>query len=60
MLRQFFVFKADPKSFNVVARNQLGDEAFASPGICGSRIYQRVALRKAGKRQEMLFCIGRN
>lgn len=57
---QFFVFKADPKSFNVVARNQLGDEAFASPVICGSRIYQRVALRKAGKRQEMLFCIGRN
>lgn len=53
-----FVFKADPKKFERVARNQLGDSAFATPSICGGRIYLRVGERTAGGRQEWLYCIG--
>lgn len=53
-----FVFKADPDKFTAVAENSLGDEAFATPTICGGRIYHRVAERKGDRRQEALYCIG--
>ncbi|MEO8498384.1 MAG: PQQ-binding-like beta-propeller repeat protein, partial [Planctomycetota bacterium] len=36
-----FVFKADPAEFELIAQNQLGNEVFATPTICGSRIYMR-------------------
>jgi outer membrane protein assembly factor BamB len=52
-----FVFEATPKNFKLVAQNQLADEAYASPAICGSRIYLRVA-RKGESREEFLYCIG--
>jgi hypothetical protein len=54
---QTLVFAADPKGFREVARNQLGDEALATPSICGGRIYARVA-RTSGGRQEFLYCLG--
>jgi outer membrane protein assembly factor BamB len=53
------VFKASPKSFELVAQNQLGDEVFATPAVCAGRIYMRVAEHSAGRRQEMLYCLGR-
>ena len=53
-----FVFKADPNKFELVAENQLGEEAFATPTICGSRIYHRVVGQSQGARQEMLYCLG--
>lgn len=53
-----FVFKADPAGFELLAENQLGDDVFASPSICGSRIYQRIARIVEGSRQEFLCCIG--
>ncbi len=53
-----FVFKADPKEFELLAENRLGDEAFATPTVCGGRIYMRVAVREKGTRQEKLYCIG--
>ena len=53
-----FVFEANPKGFNLIAKNQLGAEIFATPVICGDRIYQRVAHRDGSNRQEMLYCIG--
>lgn len=53
-----FVFKANPEEFQLVAENQLGNECFATPAICGSRIYHRVAEEVDGKRQEMLYCLG--
>src|SRR5262245_14707201 len=52
-----YVFKATPKGFDLISENRLGDEVFATPAICGSRIYMRVAV-KAKTRQEKLFCIG--
>jgi outer membrane protein assembly factor BamB len=52
-----FVFEATPKNFKIIAQNQLGDEAYATPAICGSRIYLRVA-KRGGKREEFLYCVG--
>jgi outer membrane protein assembly factor BamB len=52
-----FVFEATPKKFKILAQNQLGDEVYASPAICGSRIYLRVANR-GENRQEFLYCVG--
>ncbi|MAG94597.1 MAG: serine/threonine protein kinase [Planctomycetaceae bacterium] len=54
-----FVFKASPKAFEMVAENELGDSVFATPAICGGRIYTRVASRKGSVRQETLYCLGR-
>lgn len=53
-----FVFKATPDGFESIAENQLGDEVYATPAICGSRIFMRAATGKEDKRQEYLYCIG--
>ena len=55
---KMFVFKADSKAFKSVAENQLGDEAFASPVICGNQLFLRVANSASGRRTETLYCIG--
>ena len=55
---RFYLFKAKPEAFELIGENQLGDEAFATPTICGGRIYQRVAAQVNGKRQELLYCLG--
>ena len=54
-----FIFRANPHKFDEVAINKLGDRAMSSPTICGSRIYLRVAEQVDGKRQEMLYCLGK-
>ncbi len=51
-----FIVEADPTKFQKVAENQLGDEAFATPTVCGGRIYHRVATIDNG-RQEWMYCI---
>lgn len=53
-----FVFKADPEKFESVAENKLGESVFATPVICGSRIYTRVAHYEGDRRQEYLYCLG--
>lgn len=52
-----FVIKANPNKFELVASNQLGHEGFATPTICGNRIYVRTAVTVNGQRQEVLYCI---
>jgi outer membrane protein assembly factor BamB len=52
-----YVFEATPQKFKLLAQNQLGDQAYASPVICGSRIYLRVASNDNG-RKEFLYCVG--
>ncbi|MEM7392549.1 MAG: PQQ-binding-like beta-propeller repeat protein [Verrucomicrobiota bacterium] len=52
-----FVFKATPAGYEELARNQLGDEGFATLTVCGDRVYIRAAHR-GGEREEMLYCIG--
>lgn len=51
----FYVFKANPEKFDLVSRNQLLDDSFASPAISGSQLFLRVATR--GKREEFLYCL---
>ncbi len=53
-----FVFKLNPKEFELVGENQLGHEVFATPTVCGGRIYLRAAVKANGGRQEKLFCVG--
>jgi len=52
-----FVFEATPSNFKILAQNQLGDETYATPAICGSRIYLRVA-KRGENREEFLYCVG--
>ena len=51
------VFEATPKAFKLLAQNQLGDEAFATPAIAGGKIFLRAA-KKGEPRQEFLWCVG--
>jgi outer membrane protein assembly factor BamB len=54
-----FVFRATPEKFELESEGQLGNEAFATPTICGGRIYIRVAMLGKDKgRQEWLYCLG--
>ena len=53
-----YVLKVSPSDCEVLAENQLGDEAFATPTICHNRIYLRVAKYQGQQRQEFLCCVG--
>ena len=52
-----FVCKVSPKGCEVVAENQLGEEVYATPTICGGRLYMRAATFKDGARHETLYCL---
>ena len=52
------VFRANPDRFESLGVNKLGDEAWATPTICGDRIYLRVANGTGSERREKLVCIG--
>jgi outer membrane protein assembly factor BamB len=52
------IFKATHEAFELVAENQLGDEIWATPVICGNHIYLRVAHHRTDGRQEVLYRIG--
>ena len=51
------VFLARPDRFESLAVNKLGDEAFATPTVCGNRIYLRVASGTGAERRERLVCV---
>jgi len=53
-----FVIAAGSDGFRKLATNQLGESVFATPTICGGRIYTRVAKMEQGMRQEYLYCLG--
>ncbi len=55
---QSYLFRATPDQYEALGENQLGDEVFASPAVCGGRIYFRVADHDGDVRQERLVCIG--
>jgi outer membrane protein assembly factor BamB len=54
-----FIFKASPQAFQLVGENRLDGEVLATAAICGGRIYLRVAASEKGRRQEMLYCLGK-
>lgn len=53
-----WVFKPTPEKFDLVAKNQVGESAFASPAVCGGQIFLRVATGDGPQRQEWLYCFG--
>jgi outer membrane protein assembly factor BamB len=55
---EIFVVRASPERFELLGKGKLGDEAFATPAVCGGRVYHRVAERVDGRRQERLYCLG--
>lgn len=52
------IFRATPDGFERLGKNELADDAFATPTIVGGRIYARVGVRDGGQRRELLVCIG--
>ncbi len=52
-----FVFRANPKKFELVAENQLGDDRFATPSPLRQPIFTASQLREHA--QETLYCIGK-
>ena len=52
------IFSADADEFTKLGANKLGESVFATPVICGGRIYLRAAEIQDGNRQEYLYCIG--
>ncbi len=52
-----FILSATPDKGEILHRNQLGDEVYATAAIAGGQIFQRVTIND-GNRQEYLFCIG--
>jgi outer membrane protein assembly factor BamB len=53
------VVRANPKKFEKVRVNHLGDSAFASMAVCNDRIYTRVAKKEGVRLQEFLYCLGK-
>jgi outer membrane protein assembly factor BamB len=58
-LGTLYVFKAVPDRFELVAQNQVGNDSFASPAICGGQVFLRVAQTSATGRQEYLYCFAK-
>jgi outer membrane protein assembly factor BamB len=54
-----FVFRANPTKFEKLAENKLPGDSYATPTICGSQIFLRLAENKNGKRQEVIYCVGK-
>lgn len=52
-----YVFKANGESYELLSKNRLGNDCYASPAIAGDAILLRVGIGKAENRREKLFCI---
>lgn len=55
-LGTMYVFRPTPDKFDLVAENQILNDSFASPAICGGQIILRVADNSSTGRQEWLYC----
>ncbi|MBA4019039.1 MAG: dehydrogenase [Pirellula sp.] len=54
----YYVVRATPETFDLLAENQVGDESFASPAAVGDRLFLRIASSASDSRQEYLVCVG--
>ncbi|HZN33732.1 MAG TPA: PQQ-binding-like beta-propeller repeat protein [Pirellulaceae bacterium] len=57
-LGTLYVFRPSPEKCQLVAENQIGDDAFPSPAICGGQLFLRVGHKTPTGRQEILYCFG--
>ncbi len=53
-----FVFKASPERFELVAKNQLGDDCFPTTTPSDGKLYHRYGQGDGAERQEFLVAIG--
>lgn len=53
-----FVFRATGEGYDEVARNQLGDDMFASAAVSQGQLFLRVGEYAGRGRQEKLYCLG--
>lgn len=52
-----WVFKASGEGYEQIAKNELGNEGFASPVPSGSQLFIRTATGNGPQRQEFLYCL---
>lgn len=57
-LGTLYVFKPNPKKFELVSENRVGTDSFASPAVCGGQIFLRVGHGPPENRLESLYCFG--
>ena len=55
-----FLFRARTDKYESIGTNKLGESVFATPAICGSQIFTRVAHQEDGRRNEYLYCLEDN
>jgi len=55
---EYFLFKADPAALEIVAKNKVADQVYATPSIAGKEIFLRVAFFDGERRSERLICFG--
>ena len=55
---QTYVFRANPKFYEEVAVNKLGDDCYTSGAVKESRLYLRIGRRSGTGRKEQLVCLG--
>lgn len=53
-----WVFEATPEGYQEIAKNQLGNEGFASPVAVDGQLFVRTASGNGPGRSETLYCLG--
>jgi len=51
------IFKASAQGYQEIAKNQLGDDTYASPVAVDNELFLRVGIVNRGDRQEVLYCL---
>ena len=54
-----YLFPAHPDSSEVQNKQQVADEVFATPTICGGQVFLRAAFYDGETRTEKLICFGK-
>ena len=52
-----YIFEANPDAFELVSKNRLGDDCYASPAVDKGAIYFRIGKGDERDRREKLICI---
>ena len=54
----YYIFRADPAGLEILAKNKVGDEVYATPSVSGGNVFLRVAFYEGETRSERLVCFG--
>jgi outer membrane protein assembly factor BamB len=53
-----FVFTSNNGQYELVARNKLGSDCYASPAVADGQLFLRIGVGSGSDRREQLVCIG--